>query len=34
MVPPASSSSPAELAMSNGKELEEEEVSGRLLGAG
>jgi hypothetical protein len=33
MAPPASSSSPAELATSNGEEMGEEEVSGRLLGA-
>jgi hypothetical protein len=34
IAPPASSSSLAELATSNGNELGEEEVSRRLLGAG
>jgi hypothetical protein len=34
VAPPASSSSPAELAMSNGRELGEERVSGGLLGMG
>jgi hypothetical protein len=34
MAHPASSTSPVGLATSNGKELGEEEVSGRLLGAG